>query len=136
MLRRLKEQGITILVSTPYMDEAALCDRIAFMQEGGVLAIDTPAGITALFRKPLFAVRASQTGRLIRTLRSSSNASSVYAFGSAVHYTDKRTSLQVDELLSSLQEAGIEGAEAEQIKPGIEDTFMALMENRKGQSHE
>ncbi|NTV99653.1 MAG: ATP-binding cassette domain-containing protein, partial [Chlorobiaceae bacterium] len=52
MLARLREQGMTILVSTPYMDEAVLCDRIAFMQEGRILGIDTPAGITGLFRQP------------------------------------------------------------------------------------
>ncbi|MEI6757268.1 MAG: ABC transporter ATP-binding protein [Chlorobium sp.] len=136
MLRRLKEQGITILVSTPYMDEAGLCDRIAFMQEGGVLAIDSPAGITALFGKQLFAIRHTQTWQLITALRSSPNASSVYAFGSAVHYTDKRSALRADELLADLQAKGFEGAEVRQIEPGIEDTFMALMEKRTEAAHE
>lgn len=135
MLGRLREQGITILVSTPYMDEAVLCDRIAFMQEGRILGINTPAGITGLFQKSLFAIRASETFRLISTLRASPNAHSVYAFGRAVHYTDKRLSVRTDELKSELQRAGFSGIEVLKIEPGIEDTFMALMETDNSQAH-
>ncbi|NTV06189.1 MAG: ABC transporter ATP-binding protein [Chlorobiaceae bacterium] len=135
MLGRLKEQGITILVSTPYMDEAVLCDRIAFMQEGRILGIDTPAGITSLFNRQLFAIRASETFRLISTLRASPNAHSVYAFGSAVHYTDTRQSVRTDELMDDLQRAGFTGLEVLKIEPGIEDTFMALMETNNAQAH-
>ncbi|NTV99390.1 MAG: ABC transporter ATP-binding protein, partial [Chlorobiaceae bacterium] len=128
MLARLREQGMTILVSTPYMDEAVLCDRIAFMQEGRILGIDTPAGITGLFRKPLFAIRAGETFRLITTLRASPHAHSVYAFGRAVHYTDKRPSVRAEELHNDLQKEGLTGLEVLKIDPGIEDTFMALMD--------
>lgn len=135
MLGRLKEQGITTLVSTPYMDEAALCDRIAFMQEGRLLAVETPEAITMLFRKPLFAIRARQTWPLITWLRSTPDAHSVYAFGRAVHYTDNRLSASRDELLLSLQRQGFTDVEVQQIKPGIEDTFMALMEPERGERH-
>ena len=136
MLRRLKAEGITILVSTPYMDEAILCDRIAFMQEGSLLAVDTPQGITSLFQKPLFAIRAAETPRLMRILRSSPNAASVYAFGSAVHYTDKRSEVNAAELLNSLQQEGFTSLEVHPLEPGIEDTFMALIEKRSGSDHE
>jgi ABC-2 type transport system ATP-binding protein len=132
MLSRLKEQGITMLVSTPYMDEASLCDRVAFMQEGRILAIDTPAGITGLFRSRLFAVRAHDRHRLITELRNGENAISAYAFGSSVHYTDRRTDLQPSELVGELAGRGLSDAFAELIEPGIEDTFMALMEQQKG----
>ncbi len=136
MLARLREQGMTILVSTPYMDEAVLCDRIAFMQEGKMLALDTPVGISTLFRKPLFAIRARETWRLLCTLRASPHAASVYAFGSSLHYTDNRSSVRADELLFSLQAEGFIYVEVSQIHPGIEDTFIALMEEKQGVAHE
>ncbi len=132
MLRRLREQGMTILVSTPYMDEAVLCDRIAFMQEGKILALDTPSGITTLFPKPLFAIRAIETGKLLSALRASLHAASVYAFGSALHYTDNRPSVSADELLASLQAEGFTELAVSLIQPGIEDTFIALMEEKQG----
>ena len=132
MLRRLREQGMTILVSTPYMDEAVLCDRVAFMQEGRILALDTPAGITTLFPKPLFAIRASETGKLLSFLRASPHAASVYAFGSALHYTDNRPSVSPEELRSVIQTEGFTELSVSLIQPGIEDTFIALMEEKKG----
>ena len=136
MLARLREQGMTILVSTPYMDEAVLCDRVAFMQEGKMLALDSPAGITTLFRQPLFAIRASETWRLLCTLRASPHASSVYAFGSALHYTDNRHSVSADELRSFLQTEGFTDVSVSAIQPGIEDTFIALMKEKNGVAHE
>ena len=136
MLARLREQGMTILVSTPYMDEAVLCDRVAFMQEGKMLALDSPAGITTLFRQPLFAIRASETWRLLCTLRASHHASSVYAFGSALHYTDNRHSVSADELRSFLQTEGFTDVSVSAIQPGIEDTFIALMKEKNGVAHE
>jgi ABC-type multidrug transport system ATPase subunit len=129
MLKRLKSQGITILVSTPYMDEAVLCDRVAFMQEGRILAIDTPQAITRLFTRPLFAVHARDRHKLIRELRSYEHARSAYAFGSSVHYTDARDDADPSSLTSWLRSRGLEGVVVERIEPGIEDTFMALMED-------
>jgi ABC-2 type transport system ATP-binding protein len=128
MLQRLKSQGITILVSTPYMDEAVLCDRVAFMQEGRILAIDTPQGITRLFTHPLFAVRASDKHKLIAELRSYEHARAAYAFGSSVHFTDARDDANPSELATWLRSRGFNDATVERIEPGIEDTFMALME--------
>lgn len=129
MLDRLRRLGITILVSTPYMDEASRCDRVAFMQEGRILAIDTPSGITGLFNKPLFAVRAAEKHHLVPVLRSYPHAASVYAFGSTVHYTDSRPTPDMGDVAAWLESNGIGGVGIERIKPGIEDTFMALMES-------
>lgn len=128
ILRRLKLQKITILVSTPYMDEAILCDRVAFMQDGRILATDTPQGITSLFARPLFAVRAKERHRLIGALRAYDHAQSAYAFGSSVHYTDRRADADPAELVAWLREQGFGEVEVVAVKPGIEDTFMALME--------
>ncbi|RTY40004.1 ABC transporter ATP-binding protein [Chlorobium phaeovibrioides] len=136
MLGRLKEQGITILVSTPYMDEASLCDRVAFLQDGTILAVDTPVGITGLFTAPLFSVRANEKHKLLTRLRSYPHAKSVYAFGSSVHYTDHRPSASSEEIMRYLSESELQEITIERIEPGIEDTFMALMKTDDGSHHE
>ncbi|HWR00484.1 MAG TPA: ABC transporter ATP-binding protein [Chlorobaculum sp.] len=133
MLGRLKQQGITMLVSTPYMDEASLCDRVAFMQDGRIMAIDTPSGITSLFTKPLFAVRAHDKHHLINELRAFRHAASAYAFGNAVHYTDLRDAPEAQELAAWLRSRGFDDVEVLRIDPGIEDTFMALTESSRSQ---
>src|ERR1700739_1752666 len=87
MLKRLKAQGITILVSTPYMDEANLCDRIALIQKGSILSIDTPEGIVRAFPGELYGVQAGNTHRLLREVRSYSGTDTCFAFGDALHVT-------------------------------------------------
>jgi ABC-type multidrug transport system ATPase subunit len=135
MLLRMKEQGITILVSTPYMDEATRCDRIAFIQEGALLALDTPSGITRLFTKKLFAVTASDRYRLIVELRAFEHSFSVYAFGDAVHYTDRRRHAEPSELAEYLASRGLAGIRVRPVEPSIEDTFMALMQENHTAGH-
>src|SRR5260370_37478639 len=83
MLKRLKEQGITILVSTPYMDEANLCDRIALIQKGGILSIDTPEKIIQSFPDRLYAIRSSNTYKLLKDVRAFAGTRSCFAFGDA-----------------------------------------------------
>ncbi|RAK03069.1 ABC-type multidrug transport system ATPase subunit [Larkinella arboricola] len=127
MLRKLNERGLTTLVSTPYMDEADRCDRIAFMQTGRVLAVDQPSVITNRFRKPLFAVRAADTYRLIQDLRQAPFTESCYSFGEFLHLTVRSggvTDLQIGQYLLDKNHRNIE---IQPIQPGIEDTFMALM---------
>lgn len=136
MLGRLQHEGITILVSTPYMDEASLCERVAFIQDGSILALDTPAGITGLFTRVLFAVRAEEKHRLVPLLRTYPHAASVYAFGSSVHYTDARPSPDQAEIAAWLESNGITDVLVERIAPGIEDTFMALMESPPSRQEE
>src|SRR5450432_1696084 len=87
MLKRLKAQGITILVSTPYMDEANLCDRIALMQKGEILSIDTPAQIIASFPVALYAIISSSPFSLLRDARSYEGIDSCFAFGDSLHAT-------------------------------------------------
>src|ERR1700744_2840532 len=89
MLKRLKEQGITILVSTPYMDEANLCDRIALIQKGEILSIDTPEKIIESFPQQLYAVHSSKTFKLLQDVRSYSGTDSCFAFGESLHATFK-----------------------------------------------
>src|SRR6266700_1059488 len=69
MLRRLKKEGITILVSTPYMDDSGLCDRVALIQTGELLSVDTPQGVINAFKKPLLAVKAAKMLPLLHDLK-------------------------------------------------------------------
>jgi len=125
MLKALKQQGITILVSTPYMDEATLCERIALIQSGKILSIDTPAGVISRFPKKLFAVKADNMIRLLRDLRSIPLVQTANAFGDYHHVTldgDNQEALEAE-----LRARGYEQVSVRQIEPTVEDCFMELM---------
>ncbi len=128
MLHRLRKEGITILVSTPYMDEAEQCDRIALMQEGKILSIDTPGEVNNQFESNLWAIKASNKYRLINLLRDYDYVDSVQPFGEYVHYTDQRPDADSAELRKYLTSKGISHPEIKKIAPDIEDTFIRLME--------
>ncbi|HEX5437830.1 MAG TPA: ABC transporter ATP-binding protein [Gemmatimonadaceae bacterium] len=131
LLAQLKASGLTIVVSTPYMDEADRCDRVALIQQGRLLAIDTPAAVAASFDRPLLAVRAADRHRLLRAVRAYPHANTVYPFGEALHYTDMRAHESADvvarELRAYLAREGFADAEVSPIPPTIEDSFMARM---------
>lgn len=126
MLKRLQQKGITILVSTPYMDEAALCDRIALIQDGKILQIDTPQAIVKHYPKPIYNVRANNTYQLINSLKDYEHNHSVYPFGEFVHYTDKRARFEREDLIQYLESENLSDIEIEKTLPTIEDTFMEL----------
>lgn len=126
MLDRLKKQGITILVSTPYMDEASRCDRIALMRSGRCLSVDTPAGIRASFDRQLWAVRASAMYRLLADLRAFPGTDSCYAFGDAHHLTLKEDGREMAALQAFLEEKGYGDVEIKTVEPSVEDCFMAM----------
>lgn len=129
MLGRLKQEGITILVSTPYMDEATLCDRIALMQEGSIMSVNTPEGIIEQFAETLYAVKAANMGKLINALRHDARVKTCNAFGEYHHITFREdTPHQGAELLAHLQEQGHEHLSLSPIKPSIEDCFIKLMQ--------
>lgn len=128
MLKGLKEQGITILVSTPYMDEASLCDRVALIQNGKILSIDTPQGIVNSFSKPLWAVKSSNMLALLNELEQVDFVDNVYPFGEFHHVVmkDGSGSRQLSEFVARKAAENIVMQEA---KPDIEDCFIALMKN-------
>jgi ABC-2 type transport system ATP-binding protein len=130
MLRHLKEQGITILVSTPYMDEASLCDRVALMQKGKSMSIDTPGNIIRQFKKSLFAVHSENQYDLFQMLLKYEHRNTVFPFGEFLHYTDKRENVDIEELKKYLETLNLAGLNIKPIKPNIEDCFMALMEEK------
>lgn len=125
MLKRLKEQGISILVSTPYMDEAKLCDRIALIQSGKILEIDTPQNIVDRFDSKLYAVRSDNMFKLLTELRSFPKTKSCFAFGDKHHLVLKDKNVDLNELKTYLQNQT--NLVIKKIEPGIEDCFMRLM---------
>jgi ABC-type multidrug transport system ATPase subunit len=132
MLQRLKEQGITILVSTPYMDEAALCERVALIQSGEILTIDTPQGIIDTYPKPMYACRASGMSRLLNVLRQHTRIESAYSFGDWHHVTINYEQEQVNVKHDLNKE--FPDLEWKSIQPGIEDCFIHLSSRIKGES--
>jgi ABC-2 type transport system ATP-binding protein len=127
LLRKLQTQGISILVSTPYMDEASLCDRVALIQEGKILDIDSPQGITQKFSKKLWAAKAADMYALMVDLRSMQEVESCFPFGSEHHVVFKNNLESVDQIVHLLQQAGHQQIQIHPARVTIEDSFMALM---------
>jgi len=125
MLKRLKTQGITILVSTPYMDEANLCDRIALIQKGTILSIDTPEGIIRSFPEKLYAIKSANTYKLLNDVRSFKGTASCFAFGDSLHVTFTGDSER--DLIPFLQANRHPDVSMSPIVPGIEDCFIHLL---------
>jgi len=126
MLKRLQQKGITILVSTPYMDEAALCDRIALIQDGKILQIDTPQEIVKHFPKKIYDISADNIYKLLTNLKEYEHNYSVYPFGEFVHYTDNRNNFDPEDLKHYLEAKNHQNIKIEITKTTIEDTFMEL----------
>jgi ABC-type multidrug transport system ATPase subunit len=130
MLAGLKQHGITMLVSTPNMDEAELCDRVALIQHGNILAIDTPDGITHGFQHPLFAVRSDNMYTLIRDLRQMDGVNDCYAFGEYAHVKLENTISTPDtttQIIQFLKNNGHRHIDLKSAAPTIEDCFIDLM---------
>jgi ABC-type multidrug transport system ATPase subunit len=108
------------------MDEAALCDRIALIQNGKILEIDTPKAIVKHFPKPIYNVRANNMYQLINSLKVYEYQHSVYPFGEFIHYTDNRGEFNKNDLFQYLESLNFSSIEIEQTEPTIEDTFMEL----------
>ncbi|MDR0368019.1 MAG: ABC transporter ATP-binding protein [Bacteroidales bacterium] len=130
MLRKLKEQGITIIVSTPYMDEASLCDRIALIREGIFLKIDAPENIVNQFDGTLWSVAADNMSKLLQDLRQHEHILTVFTFGDTHHATVDASALSINDLANDLEKNGYHHIEIHEIKAGIEDCFMALERNK------
>ena len=126
MLKRLQKKGVTILVSTPYMDEAALCDRIALIQDGKILEIDTPKEIVKHYPKKIYDISADDMYNLILNLNEYEHQYSVYPFGEFVHYTDKRNDFNPKELKEYLNKIGLKNVFIKITQTTIEDAFMEL----------
>ncbi|MBL0013545.1 MAG: ABC transporter ATP-binding protein [Flavobacterium sp.] len=126
MLKRLQQKGITILVSTPYMDEAALCDRIALIQEGKILKIDTPENIIRKYDKTIYNVQTKNTYQLLLDLKNYPSQYSVFAFGEFMHYIDKNNNFNPMDLQDYLTAKKHTEIIIQPATITIEDVFMDL----------
>ncbi len=129
MLIRLKTRGITIIVSTPYMDEASLCDRVSLMHHGAILEIGEPQDICKRSGLNLYAVKGSNMYTLMQAIRLYSETISCYSFGDA-HHVELRSG-NGNELIEYLKLKGHADATIHKIDPGIEDVFMAKTDELK-----
>jgi len=136
LLGRLKAGGLTIVVSTPYMDEADRCDRVALIQRGRLLALDAPHAIARGFGRPLFAVRADRRYESLLALRRLPHTQQVYPFGESLHYTDARDDAPPDRIQRDVEDflrrEGFADVHVALTEPTVEDTFMARMGGAEG----
>ncbi len=126
MLKRLQQKDITILVSTAYMDEARLCDRIALIQDGTILKIDRPQEIIDTFPTKIYNVKAMETYKLLRDLEHYPDVHSVYPFGEFSHFTSKDRGFSPSDLILYLEKKQHSGIEVSETVATIEDAFMEL----------
>ena len=131
MLKNLKAKGITIVVSTPYMDEASLCDRVALIQQGKIMSIETPENIIKQFKTDLLGIKSNNMYQLSIDLKNYPNCKSVYPFGQYLHYTDNRLSIKENELNEYLSNLNHNDIEINKLQPNIEDCFIELMSNKE-----
>jgi ABC-type multidrug transport system ATPase subunit len=127
MLKRLKASGITILVSTPYMDEASLCDRVALMQNGRIMTISTPQEVISNYPLSLFSVKTGDIHKLLGELREYPGIHSVYAFGQSAHVAFRVNMVNKESLADFLKNNQHEQVEITPVEATIEDCFMELM---------
>lgn len=127
LLHKLQQQNITIVVSTPYMDEASLCDRVALIQEGKILDIDTPVGVTRKLGRALWAAKASDMYRLMKELKDMSEVFSCYPFGQEHHVIFHEEGQSVADVIAQLKKKGLPDVVLHKTEPTIEDSFMKLM---------
>jgi ABC-type multidrug transport system ATPase subunit len=126
MLKKLKTEGITILVSTAYMDEASRCDHIALINNGKILARDTPEGISKSFGETLWAIKHPDMYGILKQLRSSALINAAYPSGEYHHLTLKDQDT-MEQLKKELSAHGYEDLLYKQIEPNVEDVFMKKM---------
>jgi ABC-type multidrug transport system ATPase subunit len=127
MLGRLRQRGITILVSTPYMDEANLCDRVALMQNGRILSIDTPADITASYPDDLYAIKADNMYELMKVMRAFPLLQSYHTFGDSAHVSFKEKRVNEEAVKDFAAQNGLRISEFHKISPTIEDAFIKFL---------
>ena len=130
MLKRLKQKDITIIVSTPYMDEASLCDRVALIQKGEIMSVNTPENIINQYSDPLFAVQASNMYALINDFRNAEFTKSAHLFGRELHFSPIRKNVDESIIKDFLQAKNHTKISVQKINANIEDCFMDLMLKR------
>jgi ABC-type multidrug transport system ATPase subunit len=127
MLKQLKTQNITIVVSTPYMDEANMCDEIALIQSGKLLSVDTPDNIIKSYPEQLYAIKADNMHKLLKALRGYDKVMSSYTFGEFAHVSFKDPATDVSQVIAYLKEQGLRDIDLKKTVVTIEDSFIKLL---------
>lgn len=126
MLRQLKTKGITIMVSTSYMDEAQLCERIALINEGKILMTDTPERLVASLDETIYAISAKEMFTLLEKLRAMPQVIDCYTFGASLHVVVNQN-FDPEKAAAILQSEGLHDVRIVAAKGDIEDLFIKLM---------
>jgi len=130
ILRNLKSIGMTVIVSTPYMDEAKLCDRVTLMQNGCILSVQTPAEIIEGFGKKIFSIRTDALTDTLKFLNEYKYTENVFLYGDVIHYIDIRKEIKVDILTQYLRSNELKNITIKEIEPSVEDCFLTLMREK------
>jgi ABC-type multidrug transport system ATPase subunit len=125
IIKLLQKEGITIIASTPYMDEASLCDRIALIQKGEILSISTPEELITNYRGDLYSVSSSSMYPLLKFLKNQDFISSVFPFGDT-HHIRLNSNISPENAEIAIESSGFDQIEIKKIQPSIEDCFMYL----------
>jgi len=125
ILHDLPRQGVTIIISTPYMDEALRCHRLAFLYEGRLLAYDTPEALQHALSGMTLDVRCHPQREARSILRRLDAVRSVEVFGDKLHVA-VRGEADVSQVAEALRGAGLQCEDVEPMEPSLEDVFMAL----------
>ena len=134
MLKKLKQQGITIIVSTPYMDEANLCERIALMDKGKIMSVDSPQNIINAFPVRMIAAKSTDIYKLLQDIRLFPEVESCFGFGEWIHITLKNyTDNSFADLENYAKQKGHDQIEVKEIKAGIEDSFIRMMNQNQNE---
>ncbi|HPD95407.1 MAG TPA: ABC transporter ATP-binding protein [Tenuifilaceae bacterium] len=130
LLKELKMQGITIIVSTAYMDEASLCDRIALIQNGKILGVNTPTGIINAFPYKLFSIECEKPTHALENIRSLSICKNAYLFGNSLHFVSNNEENSPEIIAKTLEESGVKVDSVNEVSPEIEDCFIERMQRQ------
>jgi len=135
ILKNLKEKGITILVSTPYMDEAELCDRVGLIQKGKLMSVETPQTVVNNFGHELFSVSGPDNYQIMEYLKKLTNQEDVQIFGQNIHFINRDGAFTPNSLHQKMKEKGFENIDIQTTEPNIEDCFIELMRNKNGSNN-
>ena len=126
MLERIRKSGVTVFVSTPYMDEASLCDRLAMIRGGEIIGTGTPEQIISAYPYRLLSVEGDRIYPLLKRLRETEGVISCFSFGASLHLAYDPEKTEASGILAAIRESGLEDCKVKEISPGIEDCFMQL----------
>jgi ABC-2 type transport system ATP-binding protein len=132
LIHEFAARGTTVLVSTHYMDEAGQCDRLALMNRGRLIALDTPAALRQAMADPILAVATSDAPAAVPLLRDLPGVRDVTMFGRVLHAVVEREAEARQAISGQLNRAGIPWSAIDRIEPSLEDVFAELIRREGG----